>query len=561
VRPSSLKSTSNIVAAGALLGGKYRIERMLGEGGMGIVVAATNEALRQRVAIKLMRAGAIASPKALGRFEREARAAASLRSEHVARVLDVGKFDDGQHYMVMEFLDGQDLSQVLDGRGRLPIADAVDWVIQACEAIAEAHSIGIVHRDLKPRNLFLTQTVDGRPLVKVLDFGISKMEDTGDDLTLTKTTEVIGSPSYMSPEQLRASKEVDARTDLWALGVILYELLTGRLPFYAATVTDLVAVVLTETPPSLQTLRPEVPDALAAAVARCLGRRREDRFGSVVDLVRAIAPFGGSAGTTMVDRVSGAAASGGRGGISQSGPQPSTPTVVTPPATFADSSERLIPNRVASDGAPFPAATPTDRPNAAGAAPRALHGGTSVAWGETEVAAPRAPAPPAPIAAAPRRGGAFVAIGVLCTVLVGAGAGAIYYVKRASAGSTTVASAPRPPPERGQAPDPSLPPSTTMLSAGAENASGPAINPAMNPAPVPAGEPGASSADAGSGTSAHANDPHGRAPGPHAAMAPKPRTGKPGASGAQAPSPPSSPAAAPPRAPSGADDLSDIGRR
>jgi serine/threonine protein kinase len=233
-----MKDTSPSVITGAMLAGKYRIEHVLGEGGMGVVVAATNEALRQRVAIKLLRSGALANAKALGRFEREARAAASLRSNHVARVLDVGKLEDGRPYMVMEYLEGQDLGDVIDRVGEMPVHEAVDYVLQACEAIAEAHAAGIIHRDLKPKNLFLSRTVDGRPLVKVLDFGISKMEDAAEDMSLTRTTEIIGSPSYMSPEQLRASKGVDVRTDIWALGVILFELLTKKLPFQALTADD-----------------------------------------------------------------------------------------------------------------------------------------------------------------------------------------------------------------------------------------------------------------------------------------------------------------------------------
>ena len=187
--------TSPSVASGVMLAGKYRVERTIGEGGMGVVLAATNEALRQRVAIKLLRSGALANAKALGRFEREARAAASLRSEHVARVLDVGKLEDGRPYMVMEYLEGRDLGDVIEHGGELPVGDAVDYVLQACEAVAEAHAAGIIHRDLKPKNLFLSQTVDGRPLVKVLDFGISKIEDEAEDMSLTRTTEIIGSPS------------------------------------------------------------------------------------------------------------------------------------------------------------------------------------------------------------------------------------------------------------------------------------------------------------------------------------------------------------------------------
>ncbi len=428
--------TSPSVASGVMLAGKYRIERTIGEGGMGIVVAATNEALRQRVAIKLLRSGALANAKALGRFEREARAAASLRSEHVARVLDVGKLDDGRPYMVMEYLEGRDLGDVIDQAVELPVGDAVDYVLQACEAVAEAHAAGIIHRDLKPKNLFLSQTVDGRPLVKVLDFGISKIEDEAEDMSLTRTTEIIGSPSYMSPEQLRASKHVDLRTDIWALGVILYELLTKRLPFEATTVTELVAVVLTEPLPDLRLVRPDVSPELAAAVGRCLEKKRDDRFASVSDLVRAIAPFArADDGDTTVDRVARVAAGSGRSLPSST--TGSGPHVALSPT--AGASNGWHPNRGATVPiAPSnPPAGPSGLPELGGAAkpPTSsarlnIHGGTSVAWGETQVdrALPTI---------APRPRWPLVAGAVAVVLLVaGTGLGAAVYVKRANAAKT-----------------------------------------------------------------------------------------------------------------------------
>ena len=427
------------MASGMMLAGKYRIERTIGEGGMGVVLAATNEALRQRVAIKLLRSGALANAKALGRFEREARAAASLRSEHVARVLDVGKLEDGRPYMVMEYLEGRDLGDLIDHGGELPVGDAVDYVLQACEAVAEAHAAGIIHRDLKPKNLFLAQTVDGRPLVKVLDFGISKVEDEAEDMSLTRTTEIIGSPSYMSPEQLRASKQVDLRTDIWALGVILYELLTKRLPFEATTITELVAVVLTEPLPDLRLVRPDVSPELAAAVGRCLEKKRDDRFASVSDFVRAIAPFARvNDGDTTVDRVARVAAGSGRS-------LPSSTTGSGPHLA-------LSPKGGASNGwdenggatmplAPSnPAAGPSGLPDLGGAskppsssARLNIHGGTSVAWGETQVD------PTVPMIA-PRPKWPLVAGAVAIVLLVtGTGLGAAVYVKR------THAAEPRPP--------------------------------------------------------------------------------------------------------------------
>src|SRR5580704_996551 len=211
------------VRVGEVLAGKYRVEGILGAGGMGVVVAAHHLQLDERVALKFLLPEALANAEAVARFDREARAAVKIKSEHVARVIDVGKLENGSPYMGMEYLDGSDLSAWLQKRGSPPIPQVVDFVLQACEAIAEAHSLGIVHRDLKPANLFCIRRPDGGLCIKVLDFGISKMSMLG-DLHMTGTTAVFGSPAYMSPEQMHASKDVDGRTDVWSLGVILYEL-------------------------------------------------------------------------------------------------------------------------------------------------------------------------------------------------------------------------------------------------------------------------------------------------------------------------------------------------
>src|SRR5258706_9948366 len=261
---------------GDILAGKYRIERMLGRGGMGMVVAATHIHLDDRVAIKFLLPEALHNQEAVARFVREARAAVKIKSEHVARVSDVGQLENGAPYMVMEYLQGQDLAQVVQSQGGLTPEAAVEYVLQACEAIAEAHALGIVHRDLKPANLFLVRRADGSPSVKVLDFGISKVTKlggSGADLDMTRTAAVMGSPLYMSPEQMASTRDVDARADIWALGVILHEIISGRLPFEADTMPQLCAMVLQEPAPPLRNFRPDVPEGLQNAILHCLEKR------------------------------------------------------------------------------------------------------------------------------------------------------------------------------------------------------------------------------------------------------------------------------------------------
>jgi serine/threonine protein kinase len=287
----SARAQGSPVAAGEVLAGKYRVDQVLGVGGMGVVVAATHLALDQKVAIKFMLAPGLQNPALVERFSREARAAVRLKSDHVARVLDVGILESGSPFMVMEFLEGNDLGEMIGRYGTMPVETAVDCVMQACDAVAEAHSLGIVHRDLKPRNLFWTRRNDGRALVKVLDFGISKHKSAASDLSLTRTTEIIGSPNYMSPEQFRAARAADERSDIWALGVILYELLTGRVPFEADTITQLTAMVLSDPPRPISSWRADVPGDLAAAIACCLEKDPAKRFPSVAKLAYALQSF------------------------------------------------------------------------------------------------------------------------------------------------------------------------------------------------------------------------------------------------------------------------------
>jgi eukaryotic-like serine/threonine-protein kinase len=287
---SSIPGMSIPLRTGELLAGKYRIESRLGGGGMGIVLSAVNVGLDRRVAIKLLSDDAHHDEELVSRFIREGRAAARLRSEHVARVLDLGKLDSGQLYLVSERLEGSDLAQLIASSPKLEPAQVVDYVMQACDGLAEAHAAGIVHRDLKPANLFLTETVSGRPLVKILDFGICKLRE--ERTSLTKANELLGTPRYMSPEQLAASHDVDERTDIWGLGVILYEMLAKKPPFDGVRLSELMTSIASHHPPALDEIRPDVSRDLAIVVERCLEKKKTDRFADVLELSFALAPHG-----------------------------------------------------------------------------------------------------------------------------------------------------------------------------------------------------------------------------------------------------------------------------
>jgi hypothetical protein len=290
---------SQVPRTGEIVANKYRIEHVLGRGGMGVVVAARHLALGHRVAVKFLSGEAALGSQGATRALREAHAVVALSSEHVARVFDAGLLDDGAPYIVMEYLEGTDLAALLERDGPMAVAQAVDLVLQACEAIAEAHARGIVHRDLKPSNLFLVRRLDGAPLVKVLDFGISKVTAVeGTAGSLTASGAILGSPYYMSPEQMTSSKTVDARTDVWAIGVILYELLTGKVPFPGETIVDIALKAIGSEPPPLAQLRPDLPTALVDTILRCLRRDPAARWTSIAATANALAGFGGPGSRT-----------------------------------------------------------------------------------------------------------------------------------------------------------------------------------------------------------------------------------------------------------------------
>jgi serine/threonine protein kinase len=266
---------------------KYRVERVLGIGGMGLIVAARHLVLDELFAIKLMLPSFAADREAQERFLREARAAARLKGDHVAKVQDVGCLPDGTSYMVMEYLEGEDLKKIVRRNGAFPIADAVEYTLQTCKALREAHSLGIVHRDIKPANLMLVSLPDGAPRVKVIDFGISKHTAAVSE-GLTTSSWAGGSPLYMPPEQVRSARTVDARADVWSVGAVLYELLTGVTPFHASSVAAVLQRVLNEDPVPPCVLRDSLSTALGAVVMRCLAKRPEDRFQSIDEVVEAL---------------------------------------------------------------------------------------------------------------------------------------------------------------------------------------------------------------------------------------------------------------------------------
>jgi serine/threonine-protein kinase len=282
--------------------GKYRIVRELGRGGMGVVLAAHHLHLDEPIAIKFLLPELAQDQSLVSRFLREGQASIKIRSEHVVRVLDVATMPGGTPFMVMEYLDGTDLQVLLTQQGPLAYDVAVDYLLQALEALAEAHALGMVHRDLKPANLFVVRLRDGSPCVKVLDFGITKVT-SATDLGMTKTNAVMGSPRYMSPEQMRSSRGVDARTDIWALGTVLHELLTGNPPFDGGTMPELLAAILQDPPPPLTRIRPDAPPDLERIIMRCLEKDPAGRFQNVAELAHALAPFGPHTARATLERI------------------------------------------------------------------------------------------------------------------------------------------------------------------------------------------------------------------------------------------------------------------
>ena len=437
------------VVEGEILAGKFRIERVLGRGGMGVVVVAHHLALDEKVAIKFLLPESVHSADAIVRFEREARAAVKIRSEHVARVSDVGRLESGAPYMVMELLRGSDLSQLLEQRGPLPIGDVADYILQACEAIAEAHELGIVHRDLKPQNMFLTERADGSSCVKVLDFGISKMTGAGSssEQDMTATSVALGSPLYMSPEQLMSARDVDARTDIWALGVICFELLTGKTPFTAASLPQLCMAISVGSPLSLSALRSDVPLGLEALLLRCLEKDRTRRVASVAEFANELVKFAPPHAQLSAARISRLA----RNSAQRSGPNRALPGATSEPAL------PLAPTL--ASGAPV-VHTLVERQTA----------GT---FGGTQHQKPK-----------PRKLGLSLAVAGLAALAIGAGWSRAHFAAPESSASAVTASAPAPMEPR---------PSPAAVTTPAPPVPSPAVEPRV---PAPSANPSSSAASA-----------------------------------------------------------------
>jgi serine/threonine-protein kinase len=317
---------------------------------MGIVVRARHTGLGSRVALKFMHPELVAHPEARVRFTGEAQRVACLDSEHVARVLDVGELSSGVPYIVMEYVEGSDLGKILEERGPLPVAQSVDYLMQACLGIAEAHSRGIIHRDIKPANLFVARRHDGSTVVKVLDFGIAKTVRRGpiEHSRLTQANSSMGSPYYASPEQLEDASKADERSDIWALGVTLHELLTNQTPFEGTSQASLIASILTREPIPPRKSRPELPEDLDWIIKRCLEKDPNRRFRRVVELAERLEPHGTSDARISVTRISGIP-----------GQERSNTVVIPglpPPPVFESAPHQVAtgPQRVAQHTVPFP---------------------------------------------------------------------------------------------------------------------------------------------------------------------------------------------------------------
>jgi eukaryotic-like serine/threonine-protein kinase len=279
-----------VLEAGQVIDAKYRIVGLLGVGGMGAVYEGENSRIKRRVAIKVLHAATASSSQAVERFEREAQAAGRIGSDHILEVLDLGKLENGDHYMVMEFLDGETLGARIERAGGLAPREVAPLIRQALLGLQAAHAAGIVHRDLKPENIFICKAKAGHAdFVKLIDFGVSKFKNPpGSEMSKTRTGAVVGTPHYMSPEQAQGGRDIDHRSDLYSMGVILYQAVTGQVPFDGNTFNELLFKIVLSEPPSLRELRPDVDAAFEAITQKAMARDPAQRFASADEFVQAI---------------------------------------------------------------------------------------------------------------------------------------------------------------------------------------------------------------------------------------------------------------------------------
>ena len=280
------------LTSGTILAERYRVVRVLGQGGMGVVLEVVHAQLGGRFALKLMHAEHASDAEMLARFENEARLAANLVSEHLVRVTDLGRLPTGEPFLVMDYLDGLDLDQIIEQKRSVSVPEAVQWVVEASAGLAHLHAAGSVHRDVKPSNLFLANDPSGRQVVKVLDFGLARAPRS-ENTRLTATTANFGTPLYMAPEQILSAKHVDARADQHALAHVLYELLTGEPAFGGETAGAVTVAIATQPAPPVRAKRPDAPEGVEQAVARAMSKRPEDRFPSLGEFAMALAVFSG----------------------------------------------------------------------------------------------------------------------------------------------------------------------------------------------------------------------------------------------------------------------------
>ena len=316
---------------GQVIESKYRIVRLLGEGGMGAVYEGENVAIQRRVAIKVLHANVADNKDAVSRFEKEAKAAGKIGSDHITEVLDMGQLESGDRFMVMEYLDGVTLSHRIKERGRLTPSEAAPAVAQLLEGLGAAHDAGIIHRDLKPDNVFLLKSKAGRKdFVKILDFGISKFNQLAGDsgMSMTRTGSVMGTPYYMSPEQAKGAKDIDNRSDLYSVGVILYEAITGQVPFNADTFNELIFKIVLEAPPPPESIVPDLDPAFSAILRKSMAREPAQRFQTAAEFQAALGQWMQTGNISMFEESSTVGARAPMASISGVAPvtHPQTPT-------------------------------------------------------------------------------------------------------------------------------------------------------------------------------------------------------------------------------------------